>query len=65
MKASTTCPRCGSQDVLPITYGLPGPELIEESLAGRVTLGGCMIGPESPNRLCRNCGRDWREGEGG
>ncbi len=63
METSTTCPRCGSQDVLPIVYGLPGPELTEESLAGKVALGGCVLSPEPPNHLCRNCRHRWRGDE--
>ena len=64
METSTTCPRCGSGDVLPIMYGMPGPEMTEESLAGRVALGGCVVFPDAPDRLCQNCGHDWREGPG-
>ncbi len=63
METSTTCPRCDSRDVLPIVYGLPGPELTEESLAGKVALGGCVIWPESPDWLCQSCGHDWRADE--
>ncbi len=61
METNTTCPRCGSQAVLPIVYGYPGPELTEESIAGEVALGGCMVGPDSPDRLCRNCSYRWLE----
>jgi hypothetical protein len=66
METTTTiCPRCGSRDVLPIVYGLPGPELTEESIAGRVALGGCLVGPESPDRMCQNCRHKWLEDEAG
>ena len=54
------CPRCGSEDVLPIVYGYPGPELFEESLAGQVRLGGCMVGPDSPEFHCEVCDHEWR-----
>ena len=57
---ATRCPRCGSEDVLPIVYGYPGPELDEESLAGRVVLGGCLVGPDSPEFHCKVCEHDWR-----
>ena len=65
METSTTCPKCGSQDVLPILYGMPSREMTEESIAGKIALGGCVIFSDSPDRLCGNCGHDWREGEGG
>jgi hypothetical protein len=65
METSTTCPRCGSQDVVQIVYGMPGPELVEESAAGRVALGGCMVGPDSPDSLCQNCRHGGLEDEGG
>ena len=51
--------------MLPILYGMPGPEMTQESIAGRVALGGCVIFPDFPDRLCNNCGHDWREEEGG
>ena len=38
METTTTCPRCGSGDVLPILYGMPGPEMVEDSAAGKVAL---------------------------
>jgi hypothetical protein len=60
METSATCPRCGSGNVRPILYGMPGPEMTEDSMAGKVALGGCVVFPEAPDRLCRNCGHDWR-----
>jgi hypothetical protein len=55
------CPRCQSDEVLAIAYGLPSPEMVEESAAGRVDLGGCMITPESPDSHCVRCGHEWRQ----
>ncbi len=63
METTTTCPGCGSEDVLPIVYGMPGPSLTEESLAGRVALGGCVLFPDAPDRLCRDCHHQWRVDE--
>jgi hypothetical protein len=40
MDEAKRCPRSHSDEVLPIVYGLPGPEMVEESAAGRVVLGG-------------------------
>ena len=37
---------------------MPGPEVTEEGMAGKVALGGalggCVVFPEAPDRLCRN-----------
>jgi hypothetical protein len=64
------CPFCGYDDqVVPIMYGLPGPELIEQSQRGDVALGGCCIGPDSHNWYCKGCLRSFnasvREEESG
>jgi ribosomal protein S27AE len=60
MEDARRCPRCHSDEVLPIAYGLPSPEMIEESTAGRVKLGGSVIWPESPDWHCARCGYEWR-----
>ena len=54
-ETSVQCPRCGSSDTLEIVYGLPGPELERDALRGLVAIGGCIIEPNSPSRLCRRC----------
>ena len=56
METSTPCPRCGSRDVLPIVYGMPGPELIEEFAASRVALGRCVVFPEAPTGSATTAG---------
>lgn len=50
------CPSCGSQKVIPIEYGMPGPELIELAEKGKVALGGCCVSPDSPTHECADCG---------
>ena len=57
------CPRCHSEDVVPIVYGEPTEELAEKSMAGRVALGGCVVWPGAPDHTCQNCGHDWRADE--
>ena len=54
------CPRCHSDEVVPVVYGMPSAELVEESRAGRVALGGCTIWPDSPEWRCVACGHEWR-----
>ncbi len=53
------CGECGSHDVVPIVYGLPGPELIEQAEAGEVVLGGCVVEDGSPVWHCNGCGYEW------
>jgi hypothetical protein len=53
------CPLCQSNRVLPIVYGLPGPELLESAREGRVHLGGCVVYRENPEWHCRKCGYEW------
>ena len=56
---SKLCPSCGSDQVLPIQYGFPPDELMEESRQGRVILGGCCISDESPEWHCASCDHEW------
>ena len=50
------CPTCGSTDAIRVLYGLPTHEAFEASESGEISLGGCMIGPESPDYECGDCG---------
>ena len=51
-----TCPRCRAQiDPLPIVYGYPTRETWLEAQSGRIRLGGCVIGDESPDYVCPAC----------
>ena len=54
------CSRCGSNDVLYIVYGYPSEEMVERSLRGDVELGCSTIWPEAPDRVCQQCGYEWR-----
>ena len=49
------CPSCGSTDAVQIVYGYPDAELGEAEKRGEIILGGCLVGPESPEFECRNC----------
>jgi hypothetical protein len=55
------CPRCDSEDTVEIVYGYPGPELVEASMAGKVVLGGCLVVPNAPERVCRACRHEWHD----
>jgi hypothetical protein len=51
------CPRCGSPSLARILYGFPAfTRRLEEDLdAGRVVLGGCVIGEDQPTLSCGAC----------
>jgi hypothetical protein len=44
--APPPCPVCGSSVVAPVGYGFPGPSMWEAALAGRLALGGCVVGQQ-------------------
>ena len=42
-KFNKKCPECSSKDVIPIMYGMPGPEMQKKYYEGKIKLGGCSI----------------------
>ena len=51
------CPRCHTEiRRVPILYGEATYEAFLEAEAGRIRLGGCMVGDESPEFECPACG---------
>ena len=42
LRKSSTCPTCKVGKLIPIVYGLPGRELMEQSDRGEIELGGCV-----------------------
>ncbi|MDH5511136.1 MAG: hypothetical protein OEZ32_12400 [Nitrospinota bacterium] len=52
---SISCPECGSDDIVPIRYGTPGAEMLQEVEEGKAVMGGCVLDEESPVGLCRAC----------
>jgi hypothetical protein len=53
------CPKCGSESVLRIQYGLPSEALLESSESGDVFFGGCCISSDQPSSACQKCGSKW------
>ena len=54
MSGGRRCPRCAGDDVSVVEYGLPdGPP------EPGVVLGGCVVGPALPTRVCGTCGHEW------
>ena len=58
-KYKAVCPNCKSNNVVPIAYGYPGPEMIDELKEGKIHIGGCMIEEDSPDFHCNDCEREW------
>ena len=55
------CPKCGSNKVARILYGLPDfSEELERKLgAGEIVLGGCTVFGDDPTWHCNDCGHRW------
>jgi hypothetical protein len=58
----STCPSRGSEDTVPIVYGLPTRELEEAAGRGELVLGGCLVSFDAADRACENCGHHWQTG---
>lgn len=51
-----TCPTCRYDDqVVPIVYGIPAPEIVASSRRGEVALGGSSRPPEAHEWYCKGC----------
>lgn len=60
-QAELSCLSCGSADIIPIAYGLPGAKTLEAASQGLVKLGGCVIDGDAPaTHACKACGREFR-----
>ena len=65
MLISKKCPKCGSEKVLKIEYGLPGDEMMDRD---DIYLGGCCIDEDNKNNEwhCKKCHWEWGKNvEGG
>ena len=54
------CPACKRRRGVDISFGMPGPELVDLHERGEAVLGGCVppvIG--EPERACLDCGHRW------
>lgn len=54
-----TCPKCNSEQVFPIVYGLPDGDTFDAEGRGKVVLGGCVVTNHDPRWQCRACGHRW------
>ena len=56
------CPECGAIDnVVPLVYGRPGPELQKRAEKGEVHLGGCLM--EYFNWFCKECDKKFEDAQ--
>ena len=54
------CPKCGTKNIVPIQYGYPTPEAVEDSKKNKVHFGGCTVDVfNQPNFHCNDCNLDW------
>ena len=58
-KRPSKCPRCDSRKVVPIEYGLPGPEMMQDAVDGKIKLGGCVVEPDAPDWYCNDSHYEW------
>src|SRR5699024_3351821 len=56
-----TCPYCDGISTIPIVSGFPTEGLFKAAERGLVELGGCVVMPDQPTRLCLDCERRWSE----
>jgi Zn finger protein HypA/HybF involved in hydrogenase expression len=55
------CPKCGSENTIPILWGYPSQALFKAAEQGLVKLGGCVIGEDEPDTFCKDCQHEWSE----
>ncbi len=60
-KFNKQCPECKSKNVIPIAYGMPGPDMIKKSDNGEIMLGGCSITTDDDDRYCKECNNKWNK----
>ena len=63
MPVNITCPKCSKDFVVPIRYGMSGPEMQNEYYEGKIKLGGCMTYENSPHYHCNECKYEWERGK--
>ena len=58
-KQKPKCPSCQSEDVVPIEFGFPSPEMVEAAGRGEIKLGGCCVEVDDPEWHCNDCEHEW------
>ena len=52
------CPKCGSKSIVPILYGMPSYEVLQDVEEGKLKLGGCCISGADPAYYCQRCNKE-------
>ena len=58
-KQKRKCPSCQSEEVVPIEFGFPSPEMVEAADRGKIKLGGCCVEVDDPEWHCNDCEHEW------
>ncbi|AQQ72559.1 hypothetical protein SMSP2_02949 [Limihaloglobus sulfuriphilus] len=53
------CPKCGSENVVPIVYGRTTFEMAKQEKAGEIHIGGESIENDGSKWYCNDCGYKW------
>ena len=56
-----SCPKCGSDRVVPMVMGYPTEEAEVLAKRGEIALAGCIPRDPQPGWCCRQCGWEWRD----
>ena len=70
LRKGSRCPACTIGRLVPIVYGLPGPEMVERYERGEISLGGCVVSEvfdeergvfvsANPQMSCPACGSEF------
>ncbi len=46
LRKGSKCPTCNAGKLIPIIYGFPGRELMEQAERGEIEIGGCVVSNE-------------------
>jgi len=49
------CPHCNANDMAPIIYAFPTPELVDLARKDIIALGGTNVHPDNPTHYCYVC----------
>ena len=56
------CPKCNSDKIAKILYGLMTPEMLEKyekRYKVDAVMGGCIVMPDNPKWHCKDCEHEW------
>ncbi len=64
LRKGSTCPTCKKAKLVPLIFGLPGMDLVEQESRHEIVLGGCVSSEFPPELECLGCAaRFKRDGE--